>query len=84
MLTSRAHFIHRIYPIFSQNKYLILIVDGVGEEWDELWSGALHAQGQRDRRQLLDRVQPQLHKIMIAYYSHSAKIVHNMSVEGEI
>ena len=34
--TSLAHFIHRIYPLFSQNKYLILIVDGVGEEWDEL------------------------------------------------
>ena len=84
MLTSRAHFILRIYPLFSQNKYLILIVDGVGEEWDELWSGALHAQGQRDRRQLLDRVQPQLHKIMVAYHTHSAKNALNIECKREI
>ena len=37
-----------------------LVVDGVGEEGDELGPGSLDAQGQGDGGQLLDGVQAQL------------------------
>ena len=33
-----------------------LVVDGVGQKGDQLWSGSFDAEGQSDGRQLFDRV----------------------------
>ena len=47
-------------PKLGVNIIKDLVVDGVGEEGDELGPGSLDAQGQGDGGQLLDGVQAQL------------------------
>ncbi len=43
-------------------QHLILVVDGVGQEWDQLGPGALHTQCQSNGGELLDGVQAKLSK----------------------
>jgi len=45
-------------------QHLVLVVDGLREEGHELGARALRAQRQRDRRQLFDAVQAQLHVLV--------------------
>ena len=43
-------------------QHLVLVVDGVGQERDQLGPGTLDSQGHSDGRQLLDGVQAKLSK----------------------
>lgn len=58
-----------VAKLFSKCKeYFIFIIDSLCEEWNELGAGAFDAERQRNRRELLNGVQPQLDKFKTFKY----------------
>ena len=56
-----ADELSEVTQLFGQREQdFILVVDGIGQEWNEFGSRAFDAERQRDRRQLLDAVESQL------------------------
>lgn len=44
----------------EREEHLVLVVDGLGQEGDELGSGSFHAEGEGNRREFFYRVEAEL------------------------
>lgn len=52
-----THQLGELAELFGQShQHLVVIVERVGQEWNQLGASTLHAQRQRNRREFADRV----------------------------